>query len=309
MKVLFINPEKQRCGVHQYGKRLYSILAESKKMEMINCAMNESPPVDVVIYNWHPIIDPGMSAIGFLPPGCEKVKRVIVYHDGEINDSLVDAVLFSDPSSPSNRNKWHHIGRPLPDFLPRPHSKIGDQIIIGIHGFCGAWATRVVEKVSAEYERATVRMLLPPSDHCDPSAATARAVFDQCSAIRGDGITLEVTHDFLTELGLLEWLSHNDVNCFIRDPAPSSGISSALDAALAVRRPIAINRHPMFRHMTNLEPSICVDDLSIGQIIRNGLTPLVPVYERNRREMVRDEIELIIDCLFLSNQRYGSKAS
>lgn len=309
MRVLFINPDKQRCGVHQYGRRLHSILAESKKLEVHEGPIGSTPPCDVIIYNWHPIIDPGMSAIGFLPPGWEKAKRAIIYHDGEVNDSLVDAVLFSDPSSPANRNKWHHIGRPLPDFLPRTRNPLGDQVVVGIHGFCGAWAVRVVEKVSNEYERATIRMLLPPSDHCDPSAATARAVADQCMAVRGAGITISVTHDFLTELGLLEWLSHNDVNCFIRDPAPSSGISSALDAALAVRRPIAINRHPMFRHMTNLEPSICVDDLSIGQIIRNGLTPLVPVYDRNRREMVRAEVELILDCLFLSNERYGSKAS
>lgn len=307
MRVLFINPEKQRCGVHQYGRRLYSILAESNKHVVDYSFMFEDDQqYDAIIYNWHPIIDGGLRMFQTLPAYVES-RRIIVYHDGEIPPVHVDAVLFSDPSSPSNRNKWHHIGRPLPDFLPRHRSKIGDQIVIGIHGFCGAWATRVVEKVSAEYERATIRMLLPPSDHCDPVAATARAIADQCTAVRGDGIALQITHDFLSDHGLLEWLSHNDVNCFIRDPAPSNGISSALDAALAVRRPIAINRHPMFRHMTNLDPSICVDDMSIGQIIRNGLSPLVPVYERNCREVVLKEIESILEGL--CNGSDGSKSS
>jgi len=309
MKCLFVNPEKQRCGVHQYGKRLYSIISESSKIEAhYTEGFADSLNFDVIMYNWHPIIDPGHSVLNRLASEMPKAKKVIVYHDGDLDATPLDAVLFSDPSSPATRDKWHHIGRPLPEFSPRLRSRIGDQITVGIHGFCGAWARRVVENVSREFERATVRMLLPPSDHCDPGAGIARGMVAECDQIRGPGIMLEVTHDFMTEHGLLEWLSHNDLNCFIRDPAPSSGISSALDAALAVRRPIAINYHPMFRHVSWCTPSICVEDNSLQTIIENGLSPLVPVYERNSREAVRVEIELVLDCLFLSNRPYGCKA-
>ena len=73
----------------------------------------------------------------------------------------------------------------------------------------------------------------------------------------------------------------------------------ALDMALAVRRPIAINKHPMFSYLMDCVPSICVEDSSISEILRNGLSPLVPAYERNSHERVLSEVEEALSELFL----------
>ena len=35
----------------------------------------------------------------------------------------------------------------------------------------------------------------------------------------------------------------------------------------------------MFSHIWNSSPSICVEDISVGQIINNGITPLHQYYD------------------------------
>jgi hypothetical protein len=61
MKVLFINPVPERCGVHQYGLRLFSILVESVRLHATYSTTDTCDTFgipDVVVYNWHPLIDP-----------------------------------------------------------------------------------------------------------------------------------------------------------------------------------------------------------------------------------------------------------
>lgn len=47
-----------------------------------------------------------------------------------------------------------------------------------------------------------------------------------------------------------------------------------IDYALAVQNPIAINRSNMYSHILDVEPSICVEDNYLIDIIKNGFTPL-----------------------------------
>jgi hypothetical protein len=137
-------------------------------------------------------------------------------------------------------------------------------------------------------------MLLPFSYWCDPYGGTAQAMADHCRAQLRSEDQLDVEHNFLPEGEMLAWLSANHVNCYIRDASPSMGTSSALDNALAVRRPIAINRNHMFRYLFDLKPSICVEETPLSQIVQNGVAPLIPVYQRNDRAVVRGELEQIL---------------
>lgn len=302
-KILFVNPDSEQCGVHQYGRRLFDILSHSERFGVgytTSSSMAGANLFDAVIYNWHPIIDPEASVAAALSAMSPRPRIVLLHHEGGfIDDNRADMVLFSNPSGPKRFGKVRHIGRPLPKFdtfVPRDAS---DRIVIGLNGFMGAWADRLVQIVAKEFECALIRLALPPSSHCDPGAMLAMAMVNRCRTMAPAGFEFDVTHEFMPEHRLLEWLARNDINCYFRDYVPSTGVSSALDMALAVRRPIAINKHPMFSYLMDCVPSICVEDSSISEILRNGLSPLVTAYERNSHERVLSEVEEALSELFL----------
>ncbi len=293
MKVLFINPVPPKCGVHQYGLRLYSILVETVRMNVSysttdTCDSHGIP--DVIVYNWHPLID-GPCEVA-QRERFKSCKRVIIYHDGAV-PVAADKILFSHPTVKNDGQGFHCIGRPLPEWIPTP-APAGDRLRVGIAGFCGAWAADSIYQVLTEYDAVHFRLLLPFSDWCDSGGGTARSTAAHCQSLMRPGDMMEVEHNFLTEHDMLAWLSINHVNCYIRNTSPSLGISSALDNALAVRRPIAINKNPMFRHMFGCSPSICIEDTPLRDIIRNGVDPLIPVYQRNDRRVVLEELEKVL---------------
>jgi len=71
-----------------------------------------------------------------------------------------------------------------------------------------------------------------------------------------DGVKLVTSHEFLEKEQLLDFLAQNTLNAFFYDRCEGRGISSAIENALAVHRPIAITRSNMFRHVLSENPSI-----------------------------------------------------
>jgi hypothetical protein len=217
------------------------------------------------------------------------VKQVGIYHDGPLHQPF-DRWLFSDSSAPGFGNLTT-IGRPLPEWEPTIWHDLGGAPKIGLSGLVGAWASDMVSFVKSQMPEARIRLHLAPSDHCDPTGALARAVGESCINL-GIPRMVEVDYEFKTQEGVLEWLSQNDLNCFIRSTGggPMS-ISSALDMALAVGRPIAVNNNPMFRHLTRVSPEIMVENSSLRDIIAMGGRPLQAHWRRNSRRAVMEELE------------------
>lgn len=299
MRAYLINPPLERCGVHQYGTRMFDLLRPSTKIEFLYVSTGNLPLIiepDAVLYNWHPLIDPGCSVLRTLPPELSHCKKVIFYHDGEVYDELVDAILFSNCATIADCSlKWHYIGRPLSLHVSKAAPPSAGELVIGLHGLIGAWAATMTTHVLDAYQtNVKIRMLLPPSDYCDPAATSAASALAMARAQLPHGVTLEASHEFLSEPELLDWLASNHANCYVRNQFPSNGISSVLDLALSAKRPIIINRHPMFRHLHDCKPSICLEDTKMPDIIANGLSPLVPHYQRNDPAVVRAEVENVL---------------
>lgn len=296
MNVLFVNGNTPQCGVTAYGLNLYSILKGSERLRWNYYDGVTMPPFSAlrhfgsVVYNHSPLIGGWMSASPFRLAA----KQFYVFHDGEVNPGY-DGILFSDPTMIA-RDKWHSIGRPIPAYFPTPAREMNHQPVIGCHGFIGAWSDRVVQKVVDEFEFATVRLHLPFSKFCDPDGVQAKHMAWRCRGLVGQsGVKLEVSHDFLPQPKLLEWLAGNDLNCYFRPTDMHwRGVSSALDCAMAARKPIAINRSTAFRHLHNTSPTILVEDHSLEEIIANGLSPLVPFYQRWSAENIRQQVESVI---------------
>lgn len=292
---LFCNTNEPVCGVQQMGMTVFSILKPSAR---VHWDYYDGPTMpfmhllrryDAILYNYQGLIGGWMNYAPFR----DMKNQWLIYHDLDIHEEKWTGILFADETM-APRPAWHKIGRPLPEFRTITPKLNLPQPIVGVHGFLGAWANRVVSRVMEEFEVATIRLHLPFSKFCDPDGNQARAMAAQCRALVATrfSVKLEVTHEFLPQQQLLEWLSQNDINCYFRDPAMHwRGVSSAPDCALAVRKPLAVNNCQAFRHLHGVTPSICVEESSLTEIIQNGLSPLIPMYHKWAPEIVRNQIE------------------
>lgn len=307
MNILFCNSKEPVCGVYQYGVNLFSSLAVSTRNKYIYAEPDSAEETlrlmdrnlaDVLIVNWHPDMGGWQVELPFKPE-VAAAKQILIYHDWNVKGAEFDAVLFSDPTI-GDYDNWKIIPRPLPRW--NPISKVIDMENpkIGVHGFYGASAHMLTEQVVKEFDTATVRLHLPYAHFGDPSGEKARDILARChETIKSKpGITIEANHEFLTTTKLLEWLSENDINCYFRDTeAEWKGVSSALDSAMAVQRPLAVNKCKGFRHVHNLEPSICIEDRSIREIIASGISPLLPLYQANSVSAICNRVDDIVEGL------------
>jgi hypothetical protein len=94
---------------------------------------------------------------------------------------------------------------------------------------------------------------------------------------------------------MLDFLFNNDLNIFFYENYSFyNGISSTIDYALSVQKPIAICKSNMFSHIMDVNPSICVEDSDLIEIINNGFEPLQEKYNEWSHEKFVDNIETII---------------
>lgn len=310
MNCLFVNGSTEpQCGVNQMGKNIFAVLEKSSKLrwsyhEATTVGALRSvaamPEPDVVLYNWQGGQGGILADAPFPFLNC---PQALVYHDFEPSDRY-QAVFFADPTM-TQHGKWHVIGRALPvvanalclpQFAHAPSS--WQKPVIGVHGFLGAWADQVVHRVIQEFEYCTIALSLPFARYGDANGDQARSMADRCRqmTVNNPGITLQIGHDFLERDRLIAWLACNDLNCYFR-PGDMHwrGVSSAPDFALAANRPIAVNKCNAFRHLHNLNPSICVEDSSLTEIFANGLSPLVAFKAKwCDPEKIRSDIESVL---------------
>ena len=116
---------------------------------------------------------------------------------------------------------------------------------------------------------------MPAATFGDADGSNARKIAENCrNILTNSKIKLEISHEYLNNDQLLDFLAGNSINVFMYEDKTGRGISSAVDNALAVKKPIAISRCPMFRHVLSAKSSICVEDASLRTILKNGFAPL-----------------------------------
>ena len=111
------------------------------------------------------------------------------------------------------------------------------------------------------------------------------ACIEECT---NPGIKLNITHDFKDDSDTLKFLASNDINVFLYGEN-GEGISSVIDYALSVKRPIAISKSRMFRHIMN--NAILIDNNSIEEIIERGTGPLERFYSDWSTNNFRTELD------------------
>ncbi len=126
------------------------------------------------------------------------------------------------------------------------------------------------------------------------------------SKIYKPGIKFFLTTDIISDQELINRLSQNTVNCYFYRPDPFGQSGSSIQAALSARRPIALRKTKPTLSYWNLNPSICVEETSIKDIIKNGFDPLEPLYEKFSYANVCKEFESIISKILKPSAFYFS---
>lgn len=277
--ILFLNHKQKQCGVYQYGYRSAMILKKSRKYNFIYCEIeNETELVQSIeAHNPSAIIYNYVSAtMGWLNKDIllnfKNIPHYGIYHEGnEHLNGAFDKYIIID-STFVDSDKRYSIPRPL--FEGYQTTNIIPSIpTIGSFGFGfhNKGFENLVKLVNKEFDEAIIRLHIPSAFYGDASGDIYKSIAYACqSHITKPGINLSITHDFLTDHQVLEFLSGNTVNAFLYDNMVGRGLSSVIDYALSVRRPIAITNSYMFRHISNANPSICIEKVSLHEIMNRS---------------------------------------
>jgi len=249
--ILFLNHFQPRCGVYQMGRRIGLALHDSGKVvyqENHNTiatgimAFQHFQP-QAVVYNWHPITMPWAPDLARRFPSA---KHIAIMHDITPRTTSAGSELFQHriacyPGLPVDNTSLFRSVRHVPRYeKSRPDN---DRLTVGSFGFAvgGKMYPLIVRLVSESLPGALVRLRIPHAHYGDDEGEMARSLAQQCYQHASNGVDFEVSHDFLEEDGLIDWLAGNDLNVFFYDGHPGRGLASTVDYAIAARRPIAVN--------------------------------------------------------------------
>lgn len=322
--ILLVSHKEKQCGIYQYAVNIFEALKKSDRyaFEYSECADSTELQLAVaktvpraIIYNYYPIT---MSWLTGDITRRYQIPQLGIMHettqekaDGA-DRNMFDFHLCPDPTLIENNPFVFKTKRLIPPYINTRN--LPDVVTIGSFGFgfVDKGFERLVEQLMQEFDRARIMLHLPfneivDSEGRDHALATAKRCrrLVQKRLLTKPKIRLTIRHDFLSKPQLLDFLAGNTLNAFLYDADKKDGISSAIEYALAVQRPFAITKCGMFRHVYTATPSICVEDLSLKQIINNGIVPLVPFYnEWSEANFIKD-FEGILDKVLYQRQVYS----
>jgi len=343
-KILFVNCKGEKCGVYQYGIKFYQAVKgiEGFSFNYVDCSTEEElvqtihqQNPSVIIYNYHAPLLPFLTK--------ELLKQiygpvhVCLAHElspqeiNEIDGSFFDYYIFADPSLQETPERVFKIGRIIPSY----DNQFSESVIptIGSYGFGSKIKgyDALIDLVQEEFDQAIININIPPNSFFDPEGNFASKLSSQLQArVKKSGIQLNITHEFFSDQQLLEFLAKNSVNVFMYDPAIKiHGISSAVDAALGVRRPIGVTKSSLFKHLFHLHPSIIVRYrpsffekflewitgnrpvyTQLREIIKNGIKPLEGIHKTWTIENFQSDFSRIMNTIIVktenaSHRRYN----
>jgi len=307
-KILILSHKQQQCGVYQFGWKIAEALKKSARYNFVyaECSSPEEYLSIVgriapaaIIYNYYPSTMPWLKK--------KLMQHLKIPHIGilhEVSQQAADSAdssffqyhIAPDPTLLLKNPVVFKTGRLVPRYdnaYPLPAVPT-----IGSFGFGtkGKGFEHLITSVQKEYDEVHIRLHIPFAAFGDSAGIEARTIADKCKLlIVKPGIKLSITHDFLSNEQLLDFLAQNTLNAFFYEENKGRGISSVIDLSLAAQRPIAISRSNMFRHLLSATPSICVDNSSLHQIVQNGFKPLMPYYKEWCEENLIWDYERIIE--------------
>jgi FkbM family methyltransferase len=289
--ILIVSHKQKQCGIYQYGVNITEALQKSSRYSFayaecanyaeLNNAVAQTNPA-AIIYNYYLATMPWLTkevTRNYKIPQLGIMHEVTQEEADKATREMFDYHLCPDPTLIENNPLVFKTKRLISPYINSLN--IPDIVTIGSFGFgfSDKGFERLVTLVQQEFDRARIVLHLPFNNVVEQEGKFAKATAENCrKLISKPGIELVINHEFLSKQQLLNFLASNTLNAFFYDAHKDRGISSVIEHALAVQRPVAINKCGMYRHVFSANPSICIEDSSLTQIINNGIAPLVPFY-------------------------------
>jgi hypothetical protein len=311
--VLLVNhSKKQRCGVYQFGLQIGKALPTSARYSFsyAECANEDdyrkaigrfNPAV--VIHNHTPTTMPWLRR--GLMRRARAVQMGVIHEvtqavaDGA-DDQLFEFHVAPDPTLVLRNPIVFKTGRLVPAFQNRrPPPSVPT---IGSFGFGtqGKGFDTVIALVQEEFDEAVIRLHIPFADFGDGDGRAAKAIAERCRGlVTKPKVRIELSHEFFTNDQLLDFLAGNSLNAFLYEEKQTGrGISSVVDYALAVRRPIAVSHSMMFRHLHDARPPVTYEDARLRDILARGFAPLAGHADAwTPAALVRDYEQIVTEVL------------
>ena len=301
--VLIANHRQPNCGVMQFGLRVWKLIQDSPNVNYVYREMetaqtyidsiNQIKP-DVILYNWH------RGTMGWLTEDMVKnlpnIKHYFIFHE-EFTRVNYDKYLFFGDYDFTKGEKFGDKKVLLPRPLLNYDGEYPENAVptIGCFGFA-FWNKgyhKLTKLVNDTFSQSVLNLHMPYSFFGDPQRTQTNEVKKECIRLATNpGMKLNITHDFIDGTGVLKFLAGNDLNAFIYDDN-GEGISSVIDYALSVRRPIAISDSKMFRHIYNSD--IFIGKTPIEFILKNGTKPLKKYYDKWNPDNFQVEMDKTIN--------------
>lgn len=306
--ILIVNSKISNCGVYQYGKRLFEILNNGAckyiyKYIEIDCKDEflfqiEKIKPNVIIYNQTPLTMPWLNADIIESINCAQGTIVHVF-----NQKLpFDFNIHQNPDYVDSNNNYH-ILRPIFNYDKKVSETVTSKVIkIGSFGLnmTEKQYPAICQMVVDQFKNKNVEILLHiPHGHFCEGGVVFKQIINECNnIIKNTTIKLSVSTDFMSDNDILMFLGENDLNIFLYKKYDTyRGISSAIDYAISVGKPIAVSNSGMFYHISKQVPSICTDNSSLTDIIKNGFAPLASIKNNWSRENFAIRFDQVINSV------------
>jgi hypothetical protein len=315
MPVLFLNHNVINCGVYQYGKRLYNIIKNDNSIEYIYKevsniidymnSISEQEELQFIIYNYHISTMPWLNSKNIQ----KRVKNIGIPHESPGN--IFDIICDIDPNGIKTSRNFP-LPRPIFENIDYKNIMEGlsesdnkkfikdytnnDIRIFGSFGFgfINKGFDKIVNYVNEQYDAAIIKLIIPTA-HFDPNPNTVLQITSICKNIKlKEGIKLIISNNFFSEEELLLFLHSNTMNIFLYDKMQGRGISSTIDYALSVNKPLGISDSYMFRHIYS-------DNISLYKTsIENCLINSSETCSRFLKENSHDTMINVFRSIFLN---------
>lgn len=277
----FINTARANCSIFESGRVIYESLAKAEhyrldylsldmfdvdlfakegRIRRLSADEAEEPAngYDFWVFNWH------FHTMGSILP-IEMLRlldglKFCIVLELDPQDPLkltpkgFDGYIALDPHVertprifPFPRPLEHEPRKPLPSVIDRPP-------VIGSFGFGtpGKGFELLVELVNREFDRATVRINIPPGTYTHfysiHDQEYPKHIESMCRRIAKPGIDVVFSYDFLDTEALVDWCAANDLNCFMYT-RQQTGLSATTDQAVVSGRPLLTLANDTFRHI------------------------------------------------------------
>ena len=231
-KGLFINTSQAQCSIYESGKMIYSALSLSDRYILDYVEIDEKnrkipAGYDFFAFNYHPVTMSWLNTkkIRRLPG----LKLTFVLEVSPNNPFVLcspndfDIYCPLDPTMKIDDKRVYSFPRPLESFKVSGTFIDSEIPIIGSFGFAtpGKGFELLVDAVNREFDEVIVRINIPSGTFADDvfwplqRGNYAEYLGELCSHVAKKGITVKITHEYMTKAQLIEWCAQNTLNCFL----------------------------------------------------------------------------------------------